>query len=161
VLKIRSEKDFWAGLLYVVLAIAFLWFGRDLKLGSASRMGPGYFPITLAWILGAFGAISIIRAFFYDGEKIDALAWKPLALITLGCVAFGIILKPGGLLLALPLLVLLASMASAESIYDKKGLLVLIGLCAFCIIVFVKLLGVPMPILGSWFDGIVPSTWQR
>ena len=149
-MKIRAEKDFFAGLLYVVLAAAFLWFGREYKMGMASRMGPGYFPITLAWVLGAFGVISIVRSFFTDGSPVGALAWKQLFLVI-----------PGGLILALPALVVLSALASAESVYDIKALLVLVGLCLFCILVFVKGLGVPMPIFGSWFDGIVPATWQR
>ena len=160
-MKIRAEKDFFAGLLYVVLAAAFLWFGREYKMGMASRMGPGYFPITLAWVLGAFGVISIVRSFFTDGSPVGALAWKQLFLVTAGCLAFGVLVIPGGLVLALPALVVLSALASAESVYDIKALLVLVGLCLFCILVFVKGLGVPMPIFGSWFDGIVPATWQR
>lgn len=160
-LKIRAEKDFYAGLLYVVLAAAFLWFGRDYKMGTASRMGPGYFPITLAWVLGGFGVISIIRSFVSDGSPVGGLAWKQLFFITAGCLAFGVLVIPGGLVLALPALVVLSALASAESVYDAKSLLVLVGLCLFCIIVFVKGLGVPMPIFGSWFDGVVPPTWQR
>lgn len=160
-LKIRAEKDFYAGLLYVVLAAAFLWFGREYRMGVASRMGPGYFPITLAWVLGCFGAVSIVRSFFSDGSKLGELAWKPLLCITAGSLAFGLLVIPGGLILALPLLVIISAMGSAESVYDAKALLVLVGLCLFCILVFVKGLGVPMPIFGSWFDGVVPATWQR
>ena len=130
-------------------------------MGAASRMGPGYFPIVLASVLGVFGMISIIRSFVSEGSKVGDLAWKPLLCITAGALAFGLLVTPGGLVLALPALVLLAAMGSAESVYDTRSLLVLIGLTAFCILVFVKGLGVPMPIFGSWFEGIVPPTWQR
>jgi len=84
-----------------------------------------------------------------------------LLCITAGALAFGLLVTPGGLVLALPALVLLAAMGSAESVYDTRSLLVLIGLTAFCILVFVKGLGVPMPIFGAWFDGLVPPSWQR
>src|SRR6185312_7888656 len=77
-IKIRAEKDFWAGLLYVLLAAAFLWFGRDYKMGAAARMGPGYFPLTLGWILGAFGAVSMVRSFFSNGAPVGNIAWKKL-----------------------------------------------------------------------------------
>lgn len=160
-LKIRAEKDFWAGLLYVVLAAGFLWFGRDYKMGVASRMGPGYFPITLAWVLCGFGVISIIRSFLTDGGPLGTLAWKKLFLITLAVLVFGATITKLGLIFALPALVVISSMASKDSVYDLKALLVLVGLTAFCILVFVKGLGVPMPIFGAWFDGVVPPSWQR
>ncbi|OYU47557.1 MAG: small permease of tripartite tricarboxylate transporter [Rhizobiales bacterium PAR1] len=160
-MRIRAEKDFWAGLLYVLLSAGFLWLGRDYKMGVASRMGPGYFPIVLGWTLGAFGVVSIVRSFLTDGAPIGKIAWKTLAWVSAGVLAFGVLITTAGLLFALPVLVLLSSLASAESRYDLKGLLILLGLTLFCVLVFVKGLGVPMPVLGSWFDGIVPPTWQR
>lgn len=160
-LKIRAEKDFVAGLIYIVLAVAFLWFGRDYRMGTASRMGPGYFPLTLGWILMGFGVVSVIRSFFTDGSPIGGIAWKKLGVITLGVVVFGLLLPKLGLIFALPALVVVSAMASEQSQFDMKALLVLIGLTIFCIVVFVKGLGVPMPIFGSMFDGVVPPSWQR
>lgn len=160
-MRIRAEKDFWAGLLYVALAAAFLWFGRDYKMGAASRMGPGYFPLTLGWILMGFGVVSIVRSMVTDGSPVGGIAWKKLAVITAGVIAFGALIGPAGLVFALPALVIISALSSEQSEYDIKALLVLIGLTIFCIVVFVKGLGVPMPIFGSWFDGIVPPSWQR
>lgn len=160
-MRIRAEKDFYAGLLYVLLAAGFLWLGRDYKMGAASRMGPGFFPIVLGWALGAFGVVSVLRSFFTDGSPIGKIAWKSLGWVTAGVLAFGVLITTAGLTVALPALVLLASLASADTRYDFKGLLILVGLTVFCVLVFVKGLGVPMPILGTWFDGIVPPAWQR
>lgn len=159
--RIRAEKDFWAGLLYILFAVAFLYFGRDYKMGVASRMGPGYFPLTLGWILFGFGAVSVVRSFLSDGPKIGGIAWKPLAIITLAIIVFALLLLPLGLIIALPALIFISSLASAQSEYDWKAGLILIGLTIFCALVFVKGLGVPMPIFGSWFDGLVPHNWQR
>jgi putative tricarboxylic transport membrane protein len=78
----RAEKDFYAGLLYLTLAGAFLWFGRGYKIGTAAQMGPGYFPITLACVLVALGSISLVRSFVSDGERVSAPHWRPLLLIT-------------------------------------------------------------------------------
>lgn len=160
-MRVKSEKDFIAGAIYVSLAVAFLWFGRDYKFGTAARMGPGYFPIVLGWILCGFGVISVIRSFFNDGEAIGAIASKPLAIITIATIVFGAIIGQAGLIFALPALVIISALASEQSVYDLKALIILIALTAFCILVFVKGLGVPMPIFGSWFDGVVPSSWQR
>lgn len=160
-MRIRAEKDFWAGLLYATLAIGFLWLGRDYRVGTASRMGPGYFPFVLGWLLFAIGAFSIGRSFVSEGARVGGIALKPLAIISLAIIAFAALLQTAGLIFALPVLVALSAMASSQTNYDLKSLLVLVALTAFCILVFVKGLGVPMPILGSWFDGLVPSFWQR
>lgn len=159
--RIRSEKDFWAGVLYALLAIAFLWMGRDYRMGVASRMGPGYFPLTLGWVLLGFGVVSIARSFFVDGEPVGGVAWKKLAIVSLAIVAFAALLPGAGLLFALPALIAISALASQQSRYDAMSLFALFGLTAFCVLVFVKGLGVPMPIFGSWFDGLVPHSWQR
>jgi hypothetical protein len=159
--RLRAERDFYAGLLYVLLAAAFLWFGRNYKVGVASRMEPGYFPLTLGCVLGALGLVSIGRSFLANGNPVGGFAWRPLCLITLAVLAFATLLEPAGLILALPMLVTIAAMASEETRYDFALLVLLLGLTAFCITVFVKALGVPLPILGSWFDGLAPSSWRR
>lgn len=159
--KIRAEKDFYAGLLYALFAVAFLWFGQDYKMGAAARMGPGYFPLTLGWILLGFGVVSMIRSFLSDGPPVGGVALKPLAIISLAIVAFGALLPGAGLAIALTALVVISASASAQTVWDWRSGLALIALVLFCALVFVKGLGVPMPIFGSWFDGIVPPSWQR
>ena len=159
--RLRAEKDFYAGLLYVAMAGAFLWFGRNYKVGTAALMGPGYFPTVLAWLLAALGTASVLKSFGSDGERVGVLSWRPLLLITLATVAFGFLIATAGLIIALTALVAISALASRESVYDIKGVLILAGLVLFCVLVFVKGLGVPMPIFGSWFDGVVPPSWQR
>lgn len=159
--RIRSEKDFFAGALYALLAIAFLWFGRDYRMGVASRMGPGYFPIVLGWVLLGFGVASMIRSFLVDGERIGAIAWRKLAIIALAIVVFAALLPGAGLVFALPALIAISALASRQSQFDLKSLAAMIGLTVFCILVFVKGLGVPMPIFGAWFEGVVPDSWRR
>lgn len=160
-LKIRAEKDFWAGTLYVLLAAAFLWFGRDFRFGTASRMGPGYFPVVLGWVLLGFGVISIGRSFLKAGETVGEIAWTKLAIVTVSVIAFGALIQSAGLAFALPAMVVTSALASSRSVYSFKSLLVLVALTVFCILVFIKGLGVPMPILGFWFDGLVPPSWQQ
>lgn len=160
-MKVRAEKDFWAGLLYLAIAAGFLWLGRDYRLGTASRMGPGYFPLTLGWALFGFGALSLLRSFWTEGEKIGGIGLRPLLAITAAVVAFAILIPTAGLVFALPALVIISATASRQTVYDLSSLLALAALTVFCILVFAKGLGVPIPILGSWFDGLVPPSWQR
>lgn len=160
-MRVRAEKDFFAGLLYLAIAAVFLWLGRDYRLGTASRMGPGYFPLTLGWVLFVFGALSLLRAFWTDGDRVGGIAFRPLIAITVAVIAFAALIPTAGLAFALPALVVISATASRQTTYDLRSGLALVALTAFCILVFVKGLGVPMPILGSWLDGLVPPSWQR
>ncbi len=130
-------------------------------MGTAARMGSGYFPFVLSCILFGIGCLSVLRAFVVEGPPIEGIAWRKLLIVTGGIVTFAILLEPAGLVFALPALVTVAALGSAQSRFDVRGVLALLALTVFCIIVFIKGLGVPMPILGAWFDGLVPSSWQR
>ncbi|MBN8534419.1 MAG: hypothetical protein J0L51_10025 [Rhizobiales bacterium] len=82
---IRSPKDLYAGLIYLGFGAAGLWFGAAYPMGSAGRMGSGYFPKVLSALMLVFGVIAILRSLRVDGAPMLAIRWKPLALILLGC----------------------------------------------------------------------------
>lgn len=152
-MRIRNPRDFWAGALYLALAIFVIWIGRDYQQGTSARMGPGYFPVVLGSILAIFGIISIARSFIRTGEALSAFAWRPLALVLGSTVVFGLLLGRVGVLIALPCLIVISALASRNSRLDVTSVAALIGLVAFCVVVFVKGLGVPMPLIGTWFGG--------
>lgn len=161
-LRAAGPKDVWAGLIYIAFGGAMFWAAMSYRLGTAGRMGPGYFPRVLALILVAIGVISLVRGFIVRGEAMGELAWKPLAMISLSAALFGLLLERAGLMVALAALVLVSASASKEFRWDPKALVGLIGLIAFCVLAFVKGLGVPMPILGSWFEPLaVMAPWLR
>ena len=149
----RNPRDFWAGAIYLALGLAVVWIGRTYALGTSARMGPGYFPSVLGTVLAGFGAVSIARSFIRSGEAITNIAWKPMGLILGSIILFGLLLEPLGLIVALPVLVIVSALASRNSRPDIRSIAALIAMTAFCILVFVKGLGVPMPILGSWLAG--------
>ena len=152
-MRIRNPRDFWAGAIYLALAIVAIWIGRNYQLGTSERMGPGYFPTALGSILALFGAVSIGRSFVRPGEPIAALAWRPLVLVLGATVLFGVLLDRLGLLVALPCLIVVSALASRYSRLDATSVVAMIGLVAFCALVFVKGLGVPMPLIGTWLGG--------
>jgi putative tricarboxylic transport membrane protein len=152
-MPIRNPRDFWAGAIYLALAIAVLWIGRDYSIGSSARMGPGYFPAALGFLLGLFGIASMARAFFRAGEPITPFAWRPLLLVLGSVVLFGVLVNGIGALIALPLMIVVAAMASRYSRLDATSAAALVGIVAFCVLVFVKGLGMPMPLIGAWLGG--------
>jgi hypothetical protein len=130
-----------------------LWIGRNYPQGSSERMGPGYFPTVLGWMLVLFGAVSVGRSFIRPGEPIGRIAWRPLALILSAVVLFALLLYGAGVVVALAALIAVGAMASRLSRLDVTSVAAFAGLIACCVIVFVKGLGVPMPVIGTWFGG--------
>lgn len=152
-MRIRNPRDFWAGAIYLALAIAAILIGQDYQLGTSERMGPGYFPTALGSILAIFGVVSMGRSFIRPGDAISAIAWRPLAFVLGSTVLFGLLLPRAGVLIALPCLIVISALASRNSRLDVTSIAALVGLVAFCVVVFVKGLGVPMPLIGTWFGG--------
>lgn len=148
---IRSPKEFWAGLLYAGFGGAAILIARDYGWGSSSRMGPGYFPTVLGTLLLLIGVASLVRSFIARGEPIGAIAWKGIGFVTAGTVLFGALLRPAGLVPALFVLILVSAAASVRFRLDWKAVALMFSLVAFCALVFVKGLGLPVPLLGTWF----------
>jgi Tripartite tricarboxylate transporter TctB family len=152
-LRIRSQQDFGAGLLYAAFGLAALLMARDYGMGTASRMGPGYFPTALGALLLLTGIASVVRSFFRDGKPIGAVAWKGAALVTAATVLFGLLLRPAGLVPALVALILVGASASSRFRFEWRAGALMLALIAFCALVFVKGLGLPIPLLGHWVTG--------
>ncbi len=113
-------------------------------------MGPAYFPAVLSGLLILIGISSLIRSFIQPGSPISRYAFKGLLLVTASTLLFGLIVRGAGLVIALPLLVIISSYASNQFRW-KHSLAMAAGLTVFCVVIFLKGLGVPLPILGSWF----------
>lgn len=149
---IRSPKDFWSGVIYVAAALFGLIVGSDYSMGRAGQMGPGYFPIILSSLLLMFGAVTLIRAFIVPGESVTQFAFKPALLIIGSVVVFGALVERAGFIIAMFVSILMSAYASSEFRLEWRALL---GLCLFITagaLLFVKALGVPMPLIGIWFD---------
>ena len=124
-MRIKSQKDFFAGLLYMVIGIAFAWGATTYNIGDGARMGPGYFPLLLGVILAIIGGIVMARALVVetpDGDPIGRWAWKPLAFIIAANFLFGILLggwpllgiPSMGLIIAIVVLTFVAALAGDE-----------------------------------------------
>jgi putative tricarboxylic transport membrane protein len=149
---IRHPKDFWSGLIFIAVGGAAVGIARHYPMGSAVRMGPAYFPTVLGALLALIGLAVLIRAFVTPGVPITAFAWKQLALVVLSTVLFGVLVRTAGLVVALLLLVLISAWASRRFRW-ASALALAVGLAVFSVGVFVRALGLPIPVVGAWLGG--------
>ena len=116
-MKIKSQKDFWSGLMFVIVGITFAVGALNYSFGSSARPGPGYFPFGLGVLLALLGAAVLFKALTIEvegGDLIGHIAWKPLLVIAGAVAVFGIALPRLGMVISLPLLILIASLAGDE-----------------------------------------------
>ena len=149
---IRNPKDFWSGAIFVAVGVAAIVFGRNHPMGTAMRMGPAYFPTVLGGLLTLIGLAAVTRSLIRPGEPVGRLAHGKVAMVTASIVLFGLLLRPLGLAGAIFLLVLVSAYASRRFAWST-ALTLAVGLAVFCAVAFVKLLGLPISILGTWLGG--------
>lgn len=144
-MRVRSPQDLVGGIALILLSIlAFSQIG-ELKIGSASRMGPGYFPTLLAGLTGLMGVIIAGRSFMLEGPPLDRLHWRQGLPLLGGILAFGLAIRPLGLVIASALLFGIAAFASEDTKW-RELLVVSAVLILFAVGLFVLALGLPFPI---------------
>ncbi|WP_137173962.1 tripartite tricarboxylate transporter TctB family protein [Massilia sp. HP4] len=149
---IRHPKDFWSGIVFLFFGLSAIVIGQDYEMGTAGRMGPAYFPSVLGGLLALVGAASLIRSFFRQGEPIGRLYWRELALVLAAVLLFGFLVRDAGLIPATLVLIMISSYAG-QKFNLAKSIALAIGAALFAVGLFVKLLGLPMPMFGPWFGG--------
>lgn len=142
---IRNPKDFWAGAVFIALGIAVIVLGSRYTLGSAARMGPGYFPRILGILLIVLGGILAIRALRVAGGRVPAFRWRPTLIVLGSVVLFGAIVRPVGVALSTVILIVTASAASSE-FRPREALIAGAILAALAVGVFVVGLQLQLPI---------------
>jgi putative tricarboxylic transport membrane protein len=142
---IRSPKDFWAGLLFIGLGIVAMWVGSRYNLGTAARMGPGYFPRILGILLIVLGGIITFRGIRWGGEPIPAWRWRPTTVVLVSVVVYGILISRLGIAISTVLLIVGASLASHE-FRLKESIVAGLLLSTLAVGVFVIGLNVQLPI---------------
>lgn len=113
-LKIRDQKDFNAGLMFIFIGGGFMLGATQYPMGTAVRMGPAYFPSILGALTAILGLITFIRSFFFDGELPKKTNWRPMVFILGSVVAFGLLVGPAGVVIASAAIVLLSAFGGHE-----------------------------------------------
>jgi len=159
--NIKSQKDFFSGLMFMGVGMAFAWGAGTYSIGSGARMGPGYFPLVLGVLLAILGIAITFTALVVeteDGDKVGKFAWKPLFFIIAANLVFGasigglplIGLKPLGLIVGIYLLTYIASHAGEEHNFKEVAVLATI-LALLSYVAFIVLLKLQFPVWPAYF----------
>ena len=147
-MRIKSQRDFWAGAMFLVVGVGFAWGSTVYSFGSSARPGPGYFPFGLGVILAILCAIELFKALAIEsegGDPIGGVAWRPLLVIIGSIVVFGAALPRLGMVITLPLLIIIAALAGDEFKW-KEAIINSIVLTIASWVIFIWGLGLIIPL---------------
>ena len=149
---IKNPKDFFSGVMFLAVALLFAIGLQELQIGSALRMGPGYFPLVLILLIAALGFVLLFNGIRVAGEPFGTIPWRCIALITLPTIFCGATLKGLGLVPSLSITLLATTLATRR--WDlKTSVAVTVCLVLFSWLIFVRGLGLPLALLGPWVGG--------
>lgn len=162
-MNIKSQKDFYSGVLFILVGIGFTWGATRYEVGASSSMGPGYFPLMLGVLIAVLGIIITVKALVIktgDGDKIGPWAWKPLAYILGANLAFGVLLgglpsiklPAAGLIVGIYILTLIASLAS-NAFKIRQTMIVATILAVGSYLAFIVLLKSNIPVWPALITG--------
>ncbi|MBI4633641.1 MAG: tripartite tricarboxylate transporter TctB family protein [Deltaproteobacteria bacterium] len=144
-IKIRNPKDLCAGLFFMVFGLSAVLISRTYPLGTAFRMGAGYFPILIGGILFLIGLVIVIKAFFGARESLSLPKWRPLLFIVISIILFGLMIKPLGLVVTAFIVVMTSGLAG-ERFHVREMILLATVLAVLSAVLFVSILGLPFPV---------------
>ena len=154
-MKIKSQRDFFSGLMFLVVGLGFAYGATEYSMGAAARPGPGYFPMILSVLMAILGGIVIFTSLTIEvegGEPVGDIAWRPLLVIVLAIALFGALLPRAGLVITVPILIVIVSFAGDE--FKWLGVLIAsVVLTVFAWLVFVKGLGLTIPMWPAGMGG--------
>ena len=154
-MKIKSQKDFWSGLMFITIGIGFAWGALSYSFGSSARPGPGFFPFGLGVLMAIMGGMVLFKALVVEtdnGEPMGNWAWRPLVTITATVAIFGYTLPHLGIAIALPILIIISSLAGDE-FHWKDVLLNCVVLTVGSWGIFIKGLNLVLPLWPKFITG--------
>jgi hypothetical protein len=151
-ISIKSPKDFWCGLLLIAVSVVFAVGLVGLPIGTAFRMGPGYFPMVLMILLAFLGIVVLINGLRVEGPPVGTIALRSMFMIAAPIVFFGLTLRGLGVVLSLGITVFATTLATRDW-NPAVAILTTITLVAGCVAIFVYALGLPLSLFGPWVGG--------
>lgn len=148
-LKITNQQDFYSGLMYIGFGVLAIVVARDYPMGSAMRMGPGYFPTYLGVLLIIVGSVVSLQALKNVGERVTPFAWKPMILLTLAFLTFGWGIDHIGFIPALVCVIMMSALSgSAFRIWEVIPLTIVLVAIAVGIFIY----GIELPFQLFWWS---------
>ncbi len=150
-MQLRNRQDFWSGVMFIALGLAFSWQATSYQMGTAARMGPGYFPFWLGLVLALLGAIVLLGSLSKKAQEthVDRFDWRIVFLVIGSVVFYAVVLNYLGVYISVFLLVVLSSLASHE-FSIKVAVANGIFLVVFSYLAFIKGLGLIFPLWPSF-----------
>jgi hypothetical protein len=146
--RVKSPQDFGAAVTFIVIGAAGLYFGREYSVGSAARMGPGYFPMLLSYCLIAIGAFVGFKSIATPGPSIALPKWRSSILLLAAIIVFGALIERAGLAPTVAICSFIAAFATTEAKVKETAVLSIL-LAAFVVFLFIYALNQPMQIFGG------------
>jgi hypothetical protein len=172
-LKIKSERDFWSGMMFIGVGVAFAIGAMEYSMGPncpegapcatslaarftqlSARPGAGFFPLGLSILLALLGLFILFKSLTIEtpgGDPVGGFAWRPLIVVIVSILSFGFLLEPAGLLVTLPILVIIVSFAVRASRW-LPTLIMAVVLTVFSWAVFIKGLNLTIPVLPKFLS---------
>jgi hypothetical protein len=148
-----ARKDLLAGAVFIAFGLAFAVTASTYEIGSALRMGPGFFPLVLGGILVVLGVLIAVTGYVAaDGGEIGTVPWRALVLLLTAIFFFGFTVRGLGLVPALFLSVLLAALAGRNARIVPSAVIAA-SLTALSVLVFVYALQLRLALVGPWLGG--------
>lgn len=146
---LQTDKDILSGFFFIALGTFGLWLGWDYAFGTAARMGPGFVPKLLCWLLVVTGAVIAAAGLIRRGPGMDRWDLRPLAFVLAAVLVFGALIERSGLVAATIGLVLVGAAGSAETRWVET-LILSAALALASVLIFVRGLGLPLKIMAGF-----------
>jgi putative tricarboxylic transport membrane protein len=141
----RNNRDFFAGLFFILIGAAAMWISRDYPMGSALRMGPGYFPTVLGGIVVVFGIYVLIKGIVNNEKVVGNWSLRALIVLPIATWIFGVMMENVGFIPALVVLMYTSSIAGKEFKFLEVTIMAVV-MVIVCTGVFIYGLGLPYPL---------------
>jgi hypothetical protein len=148
-IRIKAHRDFAAGLMFILIALFFLWFGRKLPVGTSVFMESGYFPRLAGVALALLGLWIVISSLRVEGSRLEPWAWRPLLTLSGAVAGFGLIIPYGGLVVT-TVVVVIASIAAGFHLRLREALGLAVVLNILMVGLFHYGLNLPVPVWPQW-----------
>lgn len=152
-MQIRNKRDFWSGVMFLTFGILFMIFSRQYQMGTAAKMGPGYFPMVLGGLMATLGFMVCLGSLSKSATKteLSKVGWREISLVLIGVIVFGLLLPKMGIIVALIALIFIGARASHEFSFRDTAIATVV-LLLLSYVVFVKGLELQFPLLPFFMN---------